>query len=73
MEEKEKIELDIDQLNNFQNAVHTSMELIGDINLAGYTHAKLRKDTQRNLVEAYDTLYALNKYIKRLKGKMINE
>lgn len=73
MEEKEKIELDIDQLNNFQNAVHTSMELIGDINLAGYTHAKLRKDTQRNLVEAYNILYALNKYIKRLKGKMINE
>lgn len=69
MEEDKFIEISLNQFNKLQKAIYNSMELLGDINITGYTRNSLRKDTQKKIVDVYDTLFALNKYMERIRGK----
>lgn len=69
MEEEKYIEISLNQFNKLQKAIYNSMELLGDINITGYTRDKLRKDTQKKIVEVYDNLFALNKYMENIRGK----
>lgn len=69
MEEEKFIEISITQFNKLQKAIFNSMEMLGDINITGYSRDSLRKDTQKKIVDVYDTLFALNKYMERIRGK----
>ena len=63
-ENQENIEISMEQLKRFQEAIQNALLLMGDINVYGYSNDKIRKDTQKKLVKSYDILFELNKYKK---------
>ena len=69
MEEEKFIEISITQFNKLQKAIFNSMEMLGDINITGYSRDTLRKDTQKKIVNVYDNLFALNKYMGNIRRR----
>lgn len=67
-ENQENIEISMEQLKRFQEAIQNALLLMGDINVYGYSNDKIRKDTQKKLVKSYDILFELNRYINFIRG-----